>query len=57
MSDGNIYRKFGFKLDSEITPTYSLLVDKQRRHRFAFKNSDKYSKIWNAGLKKWIWNK
>jgi len=57
MSDGNIYRKFGFKLDSEIAPTYSLLVDKQRRHRFAFKNSDKYSKIWNAGLKKWIWNK
>ena len=57
MSDGDIYRKFGFFLDSEITPTYTLLVDKQRKHRLTVENSNKYPKIWNAGLKKWIWNK
>lgn len=57
MSDGYIYSKFGFLLDSEITPTYTLLVEKQRIHRLLVKNGNKYPKVWNAGLKKWIWNK
>jgi hypothetical protein len=55
MSNGDIYRKFGFLLDSEITPTYTLLVEKQRVHRLSIENSNEYPKIWNAGLKKWIW--
>lgn len=54
ISDENIYLKFGFKCDLEITPTYTLLVNKKRTHRLSVKDIDNYPKIWNAGNKKWI---
>ena len=55
VSDGEIYEKNGFKLIGELSPSYTLLISKIRKHRFSEIKSDKlYPKIYNAGNKKWI---
>ena len=56
VSDGEVYEKNGFELIGELSPSYTLLISKIRKHRFVGKNVDKlYPKIYNAGNKKWIY--
>ena len=56
VSDGDVYGKNGFKLVEELSPSYTLLVSKNREHRFyGVKENKTYPKIYNAGNKKWIW--
>ena len=54
MTYGDVYKKFGFENILDTNPTYSLLINKKRTHRLKDINSDS-PKIWNAGMKKWIY--
>jgi len=56
VSEGDVYQKNGFELVEEMPPSYTLLVSKNREHRFyGVKEKKIYPKIYNAGNKKWIW--
>jgi len=39
-SDGKLYEKLNFKIESKLNPDYSYIMDSQRKHKFSFRKNN-----------------
>lgn len=69
--DGKVYEKLGFKLEKITVPGYWYILGDKRIHRYSLKKNkfdnknltevenrtkQGYSRIWDCGHNKWVWN-